>query len=453
MNDPPTELDLPTLVGLGALLLLSGVFSSAETALFTLTQLEVQRLREENTRVSRAVLRLLNDPRQLLITTLVGNNLVNTAFATLVASLMLRVAETLFGWEVDLALGVSMGVSIGLLLLFGEIAPKTYALRHAERLARWVAVPLMLWAWVLTPVRVVIRAVVDGIGNLFGIPHLARSELVTTEEFRKTVNDGEATGALDEHERDFIHRIVELRELCARDIMVPRTEMVCVESDVSLQSALDVARRVGHSRIPVYEGNVDKIVYVLHVKDYPKWHRAGVLELPLREIAQRRAEGEETLLRKPLFLPETKRLPALLRDFAVEGTQMAILLDEYGGTAGLITLEDVVEEITGEILDEYDALLEPEQNWGPETWGEEEVLLPAKLSLRIAARLLRVPLDTGIADTVGGYVFSLFDRVPVVGESVEDENRLTYQVVAMTGTRIQKVLVRRPPAPPSEDET
>jgi CBS domain containing-hemolysin-like protein len=440
------------------LLLLSALFSSAETAVFSLTKLQIQRLREENSRVSRALVRFLDDPRQLLITTLVGNNLVNTAFATLVVSLMLRVSASTFGWDVGATLTVSMLTSTLLLLLCGEITPKTSALRHADRLARWVAVPLTAAAWTLTPVRVVIRLFVDAVGRLFGVRDLTHSELVTKEEFRRTVNDGEATGVLGEHERDFIHRIVELREMSARDIMVPRTEMVCVEGSVTLESALDTARRVGHSRIPVYEGNVDNIVFVLHVKDYPKWHHLGVLEHSLRDIYERRTDvlngSNETLLRKPLFLPETKRLNALLRDFAVESTQMAILLDEYGGTAGLITLEDIVEEITGEIVDEYDALLEPElaENLSPDALRREGMALPAKLSLRTAARLLRTPFDTEIADTVGGYVFSLFDRVPSVGESVEDANRLSFQIVAMTGTRIQKVLVRKLVTDASESE-
>ena len=449
MDDLATGFDALTFIGLGALLLLSALFSSSETAVFSLTKLQVQRLRDENSRVSRSLVRFLDDPRHLLITSLVGNNLVNTAFATLVASLMLRVTMPFYGWDVGSTLTVSMVVSTLLLLLCGEISPKTYALRYADRVTRWVAIPLTTVSWTLTPIRIVIRAVLDGVGRLFGVRDLTRNELVTKEEFRKTVNDGEATGALGEHERDFIHRIVELREMSARDIMVPRTEMICVESVVTLESALDAARRVGHSRVPVYEGNVDNIVYVLHVKDYPKWHRIGVLEHSLRDIHERRTEflrnGNETLLRKPLFLPETKRLNALLRDFAVEGTQMAILLDEYGGTAGLITLEDIVEEITGEIVDEFDALLEPDltENLSPDVLYREGMIFTAKLSLRIAARLLRTPLDTEIADTVGGYVFSLFDRVPSVGESVEDANRLSFQVVAMTGTRIQKLLVRR----------
>lgn len=434
--------------GMVLLLFFSALFSGAETAVFSLNRLQVQRLRKEKNRINRILLSFLEDPRQVLITTLVGNNLVNVAFATLMASWWMEASSSLGGWDTGTVLAMAMGVSTGLLLFFGEIAPKTYALRYAEPLARWVALPIF-WVYVaLTPVRGVLRVVLDAVGKLFGFRDLSSNELVTKEEFRKTVNDSEATGALRETERDLIHRIVDLREISARDIMVPRTEMVCVDSSVTLKVAFDIAQSVGHSRLPVYEDDLDNILFVLHVKDYPHWSHLDVLCCSLQELAERRAEwfpnARESLLRKPLFLPETKRLNALLRDFALEKTQMAILLDEYGGTAGLITLEDIIEEVTGEILDEYDAFMEPDlaENISPERLREEGILLPAKLSLRIAGRLLRIPFDTEMADTVGGYVFGLFGRVPSVGESVRDEKGLVFQVVAMTGTRIQKVLVR-----------
>ncbi|MBM3213740.1 HlyC/CorC family transporter [Candidatus Poribacteria bacterium] len=459
MDDPSLWIELvPGLIAAGVLLLLSAFFSSSETAILSLTKLQVQRFREQGGRASLALVRFVEHPRQLLITVLVGNTFVNIALATLVTSMFLSAGPRALGWDTGALLTGALVVGTTLLLLFGEIAPKTYALRHSERLARAVVLPLSFVSWLLTPIRSTLRLTVDAIARLLGYPDLAGAEFVTPDELRSAISESEATGGLREHERDFIDRIVELREMSARDIMVPRTEMVCVDIGMTLDAALSVARSVGHSRVPIYEGDVDHIAGVLHVKDFPRWHRLDVLDMPLRDLTERRSElfpdDAGTLIRPPLYLPETKRLNALLRDFADERTQMAILLDEYGGTAGLITLEDIVEEITGEIADEYDTLHEPEyvEELSASILRTEGVQLPAKLSLRTASRIVRHAFDTDVADTVGGYVYSLFGRVPIVDETVTDDNGFEFRIAAITGTRIQRVVVRREIAPDAHED-
>jgi CBS domain containing-hemolysin-like protein len=444
MDDLPTRLAL-----MGVLLVLSAFFASSETAVFFLSKLQVRRLRDDDSLVGRALLHFVDHPRQLLITSLLGNNLVNIAFTTLIASTALAVGVGALGWRPATAAIAATGASTVLLLFFGEITPKTYALKNAERLARFLALPLWATAVALSPLRHLLRITVDAVGRILGVPSTTGASRVTEEEFREVIHTGQVTGGIRREEHQLIHRILALREMMAKDIMVPRPEMVCLDAETPIERAFDVARAVGHSRLPVYRGNFDNVVGVLHVKDYPNWRASPLNGLSLAEITDRRVElnphQPNTLIRPPLFVPETKRLDALLRDFAREGTQMAVLLDEYGGTAGIVTVEDVIEEIVGEIVDEYDALLddvEVIEDFSPDMLRREGVQLPAKLSLRTAARILRQEFPTDVADTVGGYVYSLLGRVPATGETATDGRGLEFQVVAMTGTRIQKVLVR-----------
>lgn len=444
MDDPASLRIVLNLVAVGALLVLSGFFSSAETAVFTLTKVQIQRLREGHTLADRTIVRFVDNPNRLLITSLLGNIFINTAFVTLMTSVALYVGA-LGDWNPGATLAGSMVVTTAVLLIFGEIAPKTYAIRNAERVARLIAVPLWGAAVILTPIRRVMRMVVDLVARALGSAgHDA--DAVTEEEIREVVSTGEAAGSIEESERELIHRIFELRELVAKDVMVPRTEIVCVRTDERVRDVLAIAGQVGHSRLPVYEENVDYIVGIFHVKDFPQWYSSDIVESTLASlISDGSTTDQGTLIRPPLFLPETKRLDALLIDLSNEGTQMAVLLDEYGGTAGVVTLEDIVEEIVGEILDEYDERAEPElgSELNLDALRRDGVTFPAKTSLKTAGRLLRVAFDAGSADTLGGYVYTLFGKLPEIGETMVDEHGFTFQVTAMTGTRVQQVVVKR----------
>jgi CBS domain containing-hemolysin-like protein len=445
MDDPASLSLILSLIPVGLLLVLSGFFSSAETAVFSLTKLQVQRLREENTRVNRTIVRFVDNPNRLLITSLLGNIFVNTAFVTLMTSIALA-AGAYAPWSDGVTLSLSMVVTTVVLLIFGEIAPKTYAIRNAETVSRLIAVPLAGTAVALTPIRRVMRLVVDLVARTLG-SSADDADAVTEEEIREVVSTGEASGTIEEGERELIHRIFELRELMAKDVMVPRTEMVCVETDERVRDVLALAESVGHSRLPVYEGRMDNVVGIFHVKDYPLWYGSDIADATLESLiaGETSTTDQGTLIRPPLFLPETKRLDAVLLDFSNEGTQMALLLDEYGGTAGVVTLEDIVEEIVGEIMDEYDEQAEPElgSELNLDALTRDGVNFPAKTTLRTAGRLLRVTFDAESGDTLGGYVYTLFGRLPAVGEAAEDEHGFAFEVRTMSGTRIQQVVVRR----------
>ena len=453
MDDPASLSLILSLIPVGLLLVLSGFFSSAETAVFSLTKVQVQRLREDSTLVNRTVVQFVDNPNRLLITSLLGNIFVNTAFVTLMTSISLS-AGAMAGWGPGATLVGSMVVTTVVLLIFGEIAPKTYAIRNAERVSQLIAVPLWATAVALTPIRRIMRYVVDSVARLLGSGgHDA--DAVTEEEIREVVSTGEAGGAIEEGERELIHRIFELRELMAKDVMVPRTEMVCVETDETVRDVLSLAESVGHSRLPVYEENVDNIVGIFHVKDYPQWYGSDIADATLASLISREGSttAKGTLIRPPLFVPDTKRLDALLVDFSTEGTQMAMLLDEYGGTAGVVTLEDIVEEIVGEILDEYDDQAEPElgSELNLDTLRRDGIDFPAKTPLKTAGRLLRVTFDAESGDTLGGYVYTLFGRLPELGESIADEHGFAFEVTMMSGTRIQHIVVKRQePEEPTE---
>lgn len=442
--DPASLGFLLGLAPVGVLLVMSGFFSSAETAIFSLTKVQVQRLREDDTLVNRKIVQFVDNPNRLLITSLLGNIFINIAFVTLMTSMALSLGKAL-AWSQGATLAGSMVVTTVVLLIFGEIAPKTFAIRNAERVARLIAVPLWGTAVALTPLRRVMRAIVDAVGRALGSADDA--DAVTEAEIRDVVSTGEAEGSIEEGERELIHRIFELRELMAKDVMVPRTEMVCVETDQIVRDVLALAESVGHSRLPVYAGHVDNIVGVFHVKDMPQWYGSDIGDVTLESLISQGGSttAQGTLIRPPLFLPDTRRLDALLLDLSNEGTQMATLLDEYGGTAGIVTLEDIVEEIVGEILDEYDEQAEPElgSELDLDTLRRDGVDFPAKTTLKTAGRLLGVAFDVESGDTLGGYVYTLFGRLPSVGESVADEHGFDFEVTRMSGTRIQNIIVKR----------
>ncbi|GIX05711.1 MAG: hemolysin [Candidatus Poribacteria bacterium] len=456
MDDPSTLFSFSPFL-LPILLLFSAFFSSAETAVFSLSAWEVHRLRERPVGINRMLLGLVDNPRRLLITSLIGNTFVNIGFATLFTSLSLRIVHDRMGAATSTALTVATVGSTALLLLFGEIAPKTYAIRYAYRMARLVAPVLWLFSWLLTPLRWLVRLAVDLTLRVVGAQGMEVSGTVTQEEIREIVRSGEEMGALAETEGRVIERILELREMTAKDIMVPRTDMVAVPITTSVEEALQVAKVAGHSRLPVYQQTLDQVVAIFVVKALPRVrHLPGLMEKSLGTLLEelsRSPRTRETLLHSPLIVPESRRLDALLRDFSQAGIQMAIVVDEYGGTAGLVTLEDVIEVIVGQIVDEYDELIE--QDLGEELTGEaleRGIQLPARMSLRLARRLLRAPLHSQEADTLGGYVYHLLGRVPVPGETVQDEQGFEFAVIAMSGARIQRVLVRRLRPPEEEEE-
>ena len=445
---------LPHLIGLGLLLILSGFFSGSETALCALTKVQVERLRTEKRKNNIAIINFVDNPRRLFTTLLLGNTVVNVAFTTIAYWLIrgLPFFEHLqeLNNEIlqELAKFAFGTVSIVIpLLIFGEIVPKTHAIRHPEFFARITAQPLWVFSIVISPLRAFLRVIINTLMPLFGASHIPRAERLTAGDF-KTILDMNEVEGLQADEREILSNVLELRMIEAKEIMVPRTEMIALEISATIQEALAKAEEFGFSRIPIYRKQIDDVCGVFQVKDLPLWRHADIRHMTLDTFLNRRQllggpAVENTLVRQPVFVLETRKLADLLLELTRKKTKMAILLDEYGGVSGIATIEDILEEVVGDIVDEHDATLKsPNIISSPDNPSLIEV--SGRVSVKSMNQQFSLALDDGIADTIGGYVLDLFGRVPAVGEFEQDENGIRFEIAAMEGNFVGVVIVTLP---------
>lgn len=442
------------LVGLTFLLFLSSFFSGSETALTALSITQVQRLKEEKSKISQAIIRFIEDPRSLFISILFGNILVNMAFVSLTGML---VFHALFkGENTAYAYLISIILQTFLLLVFGEITPKTYALNHPEKFARVIAQPLYLFSKLIFPIRKALSYFMDILLPLFGVTSLEEQMPLNSEEIKAAVARTEKLGAFEQEEGEILHNIFEFQDIQAKEVMVPRTEMMCIDAAKTIQRAFLFTKEVGYSRLPVYRKDLDNIIGIFYVKDFPRWKGLridrlggkGLEELTLEEfIANREFLNElnpgnkNTLVRSPFFTIKSKKIGVLIRELTKKNQQMAIILGEYGGTAGLVTTEDIAEEVLGEIFDEYDKVSEMSITRDPADTGS--ILIPGFVSIRSVNKRLNLNLDLTAADTLGGYVINLFGLIPEEGDWVEDPaSGLKFFVERMVGARVDLLRIR-----------
>ncbi|MFQ6042839.1 MAG: hemolysin family protein, partial [Candidatus Poribacteria bacterium] len=444
--------------------------SSSETALTSLTKVQIQMMREDNRKSSLAIVNFLDNPRRLFITVLLGNTFVNIAFVS-ITSVML--SDLLGKAAASIA---TILIDTIVLLIIGEITPKTYAIRHAERFSLIVARPLWFFSMLIAPMRIILRKITDCLIPLFVGDDITETELITPDEFKAMVSAGEAEGAIKEEEREIIHNIFELHDIEAREAMVPRTEMVCQEVSATVQEAINKAKEVGHSRLPVYRGDVDNICGVFHIKDWPLWRKAGIEQLTIEDFLSRRTMlydhpavhkavrndcpkvtversengeksrfigAENTLVRTPIYVLETKKIGPLMLELTKRKSKMAILLDEYGGVSGLITVEDIVEELVGDIVDEYDTV--NDHKIVRDSNNPTTIKVSGLASIRSINKHLQLNLDESFADTIGGYVVNLFELIPTTGDVIADaQSGLEFEIAAMDGTRVDQIIIRCP---------
>jgi putative hemolysin len=323
------------------------------------------------------------------------------------------------------------------MLVLGELIPTAFASTRPDAIAILTVGPMRLLLAILSPVTRSLLWVSNGFVSMFGGRKTA--PYVTEEEIKTLVDAGSEEGVIEHDEKEMIYSIFQFNDTVAREIMVPRIDIVSLDADCTLQQALDTVVKEGHSRIPLYEGTIDRICGLLYAKDLLVVWREGQskLDRTVREI-----------MRPVYFVPESKKAGSLLEELQERKIQIAIVIDEYGGTAGLITIEDLVEEIVGEIQDEYD----PEEEADYEKISDDEYIFDAGINLDDVKELLDVELPDEESDTLGGYVFRVLDRVPLGGEVFHDHD-LEIKVEAVTGRRIRKVRVKKmPPAPPPTDE-
>jgi CBS domain containing-hemolysin-like protein len=319
------------------------------------------------------------------------------------------------------------------MLIFSELVPETIALQHSERLALWLARPLAIVVVVAMPLVHFTVWFSNGIARLFGAKPQGDLPMVTEEEIKTLVDAGEEEGVIEEEEKAMIYSIFELGDTLARQVMVPRMDVVALDVTTPLLEALDAIMEAGHSRIPVYDETIDNIQGVLYAKDLLPYLREGRTDVPLRSI-----------LREAYFIPETKRAGDLLPDLQQRRVHMAIVVDEYGGMAGLVTIEDVLEEIVGEIQDEYDSE-EPFVEYISDEEGQwSAYIVDARVDLDDLNQLLAAALPTEESDTLGGFIYTELGKVPVVGDRIVYQD-LDFTVESVAGRRIKKVRVQRHP--------
>ncbi|MBI3091382.1 MAG: HlyC/CorC family transporter [Candidatus Tectomicrobia bacterium] len=407
-------------------------FSSCETALFSLSRSYREKLGEEHSFPSQLIAHLLRDPRRLIITLLLGNELANIGIGITGASLVLR----LLGEGADL---LAIGASTLILLIVGEILPKSLALRHAQTYARQVALPLEFVARLIFPLRWLMQRLADGLLRALGGTRGEGEEAFNEEEFRAMLAAGEDAGVLHESERAMIQKVLAFSETTVSQVMTPRIDLDAVEVRSTLEVVMASVKEGHFSRMPVYDQTIDTVVGILYAKDLLRWEtRAKRID---GESAQPQLNLRE-LLREPYFVPEGKRVSDLLREFQQKKVHMAIVLDEYGGVAGLVTMEDLLEELVGEISDEFDL---PEAVGAPyQQLTENRYRISAKMPMGGVEELLQRPLPPGDYETLAGFVLHLFGRLPRRGEHVAS-NGLTFTIEKMRGTRILEITVDRHP--------
>ena len=420
------------------LLLASAVVSGSEVALFSLDASLKESLHRAKDKASRRVLALLEKPRHLLITILLLNTLINVSAAILAALITENIASG-FGLSRTTVFVLEVIVLTFVLLVISEITPKLIASQHAVSYSRYVAGPLRMFYRVLYPIVALLAFWMQRTQRRFQRWFMPDTpELLSTEDLKAMAEIGEAHGSLEEGEREWIHSIVEFGDTSVRAIMINRLDVTAIPVTATLPEALELIRTSGHSRLPLYIDHLDNILGIIYAKDLLPYLRNG--------NGTHRLDWTR-LMRPPMFVPQGKKLDDLLKDFQRRKTHLAIVVDEYGGTAGMVTLEDVLEEVVGDIRDEHD---EAETEFY-EKLGDGHYRVEARIDLDDLNDLLNLNLDTESFDfeTLGGLIFHLTGDIPSEGEKV-DYGRLTMQVETVENNRIRHVHIQI--APPTKDE-
>ncbi len=382
------------IAALAVLILLSAFFSGLEIALFSLGRAHIRSLVERNAPGAKVVARLKANPDRLLVTILIGNNIVNIGAASMATALALR----LLG---DIGVGIATGVMTFLILVFGEITPKTLALRWAEPYALVFARPLEILGWIIYPVVWLLEhltrghTVLAGRGKQRGIEH---KTLLST-----LARMGLEDGSLSESEHRLVESALRLDRIPASRVMTPRSDMLVVEADKTVEEALEALVGAPYTRCPVYRGELDEIVGILHLRDLYEHHRLG-----------RRADKVAAISSKPTFVPRTMLIGDLIRLFQRERTHMAIVIGEYGETAGLVTLEDVLEEMVGEIEDETDDVRKLIHKLAEGRW-----LVDASMPIEDLTRAIGIKLPSDQHHTVNGLLIDAYQDIPPAGATIQ----------------------------------
>ena len=396
-------------------ILLSAFFSSSEVALISITRARVRTLANDNKPGAAALATLKENPDHFLITILIGNTIVNIAAAAIATA----IAISTFG---SIGVGIATGVVVIILLVFGEIGPKIYATRAPDTFPRTIAPVILFLSRILSPVI----WVVERVSPSFGVGKDAAEPAVTEDEIKEWIDVGKEEGTIEQNEKDMLYSVLEFGDTTAREIMTPRVDVILMEDTTEIGEAIRIFNETGFSRIPIYHGQIDNITGVLNVKDVFSAMVSKRKDISIREI-----------MYDPTFVPETKKIDDLLKELQVHRVQIAIVIDEYSSFVGIVTVEDILEELVGDIRDEYDRE-EPDV----QKIAEGVYVLDAQMWVDdINDELgLGLPMDESY-ETVGGLLIDRLGHLPQhPGEKVEIEaGRITLVVMQMHGRRIVKI--------------
>ncbi|NQU16684.1 MAG: HlyC/CorC family transporter [Candidatus Saganbacteria bacterium] len=401
-----------------ALLFFSAFFSASETSLTAISKIRLARLVKEKRMGTKALGSLKKEPSRMLTTILIGNNIVNIWASVLAASLAFHYFGNIVGkGESFLVAGVT-GVMTFVILVFGEIVPKTIALRNAEFVALLVSPAILVLGYIFAPIAWVLNLITRPLVNLFKGPG---DKGFTEEEIKMVILAGERSGIIEEEEREMISSIFEFGDTVASEVMTPRPDIKAIEVNRSLADLFCLIKEVAHSRLPVYEGNIDNIVGVVYTKD----------------LIAKKGAAIKDYLRQVLVVPESKKIDDIMRQMQSSRTHMAIIVDEYGTTSGIVTLEDLIEEIVGEIHDEFEKGSKRIDKIKENVW-----LVDAKLSINDLYDEINIRLPEGNYDTIAGFVFTRLGKMPSVGNSISF-NEISISVEKLSRRRITRVKIEK----------
>lgn len=412
-------IDWSTVVALVALIIISAFFSASEAALISISRLRARTLADRKVRGAGNVLHLVEHRNRFLTSVLIGNTVALLAADSLATEIAIRAGLP------RPAVFSTVVMSI-LLLLFGETIPKTVGSAEGDRWALRLAPLMLAAAWLMAPFASALLWLTGILLRPFGIRNVQRI-FVTEEDIRALVNVGAEQRVIEEEEREMIHSVIEFGDTIAREVMTPRTDIVAVSADSTARRALDIIIAEGHSRLPVYNESIDDIIGVIHDREL-------LIALATGAIA---TTTLRSLLRSAVHVPESKRLAELLREMQRDKFSLAIVVDEYGGTAGLVTMEDLLEEIVGEIRDEHDT----DEQEPIIVVSPEEAIVDARTNIEDVNAELHTNIPSEDFETIGGYTVGRFGRLASEGEEVTADDHTRLRVERTRGRRILTVRI------------
>ncbi|WP_290815650.1 hemolysin family protein [Halovivax sp.] len=422
------EVDQSTVTILGALavavlILLSGFFSSSEIAMFALPKHRVEGMVEEDVAGADRVKALKDDPHRLLVTILVGNNIVNIAMSSIATAVLSLHFGGLLG-----VLIATFGIT-AIVLLFGESAPKSYAVENTESWAIRIAKPLKATEYLLLPLVVLFDYLTRQVNKVTGSTGAIETPYVTRDEIQEMIESGEREGVLEEEEHEMLTRIFRFNNTIVKEVMTPRLDVTAVPKDAGVDEAIETSIQSGHARLPVYEGSLDNILGVVHIRDL-------VRDLNYGENDREDLELED-LIEPTLHVPESKNVDELLTEMRENRLHMAIVIDEFGTTEGLVTVEDMIEEIVGEILKSGEE--EP-----IEEVDDRTVVVRGEVNIEDVNEALEIELPEGEEfETIAGFIFNRAGRLVEEGEEITFDG-VRIEVEEVENTRIMKARLTRP---------